>query len=99
ELDELVKNLPAVRTLPEVRVTAVSQENSILRYTGVNGIGPIPKKCKITFEVTNGLSMPSGTEFYWTVRNEGDEAEDTNDLGHLAGIGPTAEERSSYKGS
>ena len=99
ELDELVKNVPAVRTLPEVRVTAVSQENSNLRYTGMNAIGPIPKKCKITFEITNVLNMPSGTQFYWTVRNEGDEAEDTNDLGHLAGIGITGEERSSYKGS
>lgn len=99
QLDELVKTLPAVRTLPEVRVSAISRENPNLRYTGVNGIGPIPKNCSIKFEVINGVSMPSGTQFYWVVRNEGDEAEDLNDLGHTGGIGLTAEERSAYKGS
>ena len=99
QLDELAKYLPAVRTLPEVRVNAVSRENTNLRYTGVNAIGPIPKNCSIAFEVTNGLSMPPGTQFYWMVRNEGDEAEDISDLGHKAGTGPKAEERSAYKGS
>lgn len=99
QLDELVKTLPAVRTIPEVRVDAISRENPNLTYSGVNGIGPIPKHCKITFEITNSLSMPQGTQFYWIVRNEGDEAEDLNDLGHKAGIGLRAEERSAYKGS
>lgn len=99
QMDDLVKSLPAVRTLPEVRVNAVSRDNSNLRYTGLNSIGPIPKNCKITFEIINGLSMPSGTQFHWMVRNEGDEAEDINDLGHRAGAGLTAEERSAYKGT
>lgn len=36
--------------------------------------------------------MPYGTQFYWTVRNEGDEAEDINDLGHKGGTGPTPQE-------
>ena len=99
KLDELAKSLPAVRTHPEVRVTAVSRENALWKYSGVNGIGPIPKKCDITFEVTNSLSLPAGTQYFWTVRNEGDEAEDTNDLGHLAGTGLTAHESSAYKGT
>jgi hypothetical protein len=43
--------------------------------------------------------MPPGTRFVWMVRNEGDEAEDVNDLGHRAGFGPTAEERSAYNGT
>jgi hypothetical protein len=43
--------------------------------------------------------MPYGTQFYWTVRNEGDETEDVNDLGHKGGIGLRADERSAYKGS
>ena len=33
------------------------------------------------------------------VRNEGREAENTNDLGHIAGRGLTAEERSAYRGT
>ena len=32
------------------------------------------------------------------VRNEGREAENTNDLGHVAGQGLTAHERSAYRG-
>ena len=99
ELEDQIAKLPAVRTLPEVRVSATSRDNPNLRYTGINGIGPIPKNCSITFEVTNGLSMPTGTQFYWMVRNEGDEAEDISDLGHTAGTGLKAEERSAYKGS
>lgn len=99
ELDKQVSRLPAVRTLPEVRVSAISQVNPNLRYTGINGIGPIPKNCSISFEVTNALCMPQGTQFYWMVRNEGDEAEDINDLGHKAGAGLKADERSTYKGS
>lgn len=99
EVETLTKSLPAVRTLPDVRVNAISKDNPNLRFTGVNEIGPIPKNCNITFEITNTFSMPPGTDFYWTVRNEGDEAEDTNDLGHIAGRGPRAEERSAYKGT
>lgn len=99
ELNAQVAKLPAVRTLPEVRVSAISRDNPNLRYEGVNSIGPIPKNCSITFEVTNGGSMPFGTQFYWMVRNEGDEAEDISDLGHTAGTGLKIEERSAYKGS
>jgi hypothetical protein len=98
ELDERTAKLPAVVTQPEVRVYAVSRDNTNLRYTGVNAIGPIPKNCSITFEVTNALRMPAGTTFYWMVRNEGDEAEDVNDLGHKAGTGLRAEEHSAYSG-
>jgi Adenylyl/Guanylyl and SMODS C-terminal sensor domain len=43
--------------------------------------------------------MPYGTQFYWMVRNEGDEAEDINDLGHKTGQGIEAAERSGYNGT
>ena len=33
------------------------------------------------------------------MRNEGDEAEEVNDLGHLAGEGPASNERSAYNGT
>lgn len=92
------ERLPAVVTLPEVRVTAISRDNPNLRYTGNNAIGPIPKNCTIVFEVTNPYAMPAGTGFQWMVRNAGDEAEGTNDLGHKAGMGLRAEERSAYAG-
>ncbi|MBX3347792.1 MAG: nucleotidyltransferase [Nitrospira sp.] len=98
--NDTTKGLPTVRTtLPEVSVRAVSNENPNLSFSGHNRIGPIPKNCKIKFDVVNGMSMPPGTKINWIVRNEGDEAENTNDLGHLAGTGLAAEERSSYKGT
>jgi hypothetical protein len=98
-LSEEARQLPALRTLPEVQVNAVSKDNSNLRYSGTNEIGPIPKNCNISFRVINADRMPYGTQFYWMVRNEGDEAEDINDLGHKAGQGIEATEHSAYNGT
>lgn len=98
-LRDKARQLPALRTLPEVQVNAVSKDNTNLRYSGANEIGPIPKNCSISFRVSNADRMPYGTEYYWMVRNEGDEAEDINDLGHKAGQGIQATERSAYNGT
>ncbi len=89
---------PALRTLPEIRVTAVARNNPNLRFSGINQIGPIPKGCNITFNIINAPQMPLGTQYYWMVRNEGDEAEDINDLGHKSGQGTAASEESAYNG-
>lgn len=97
-LHEEARQLPVPRTLPEVQVTAVSKDNRNLRYRGTNEIGPIPKNCEINFRVSNADQMPYGTRFLWMVRNEGDEAEDINDLGHNAGQGTETSERSAYNG-
>jgi hypothetical protein len=98
-LCEGAKQLPAPRTLPEIQVNAVSKDNRNLRYSGANEIGPIPKNCEISFRVINADQMPYGTQFYWMVRNEGEEAEDINDLGHKVGPGIRAIERSAYNGT
>lgn len=98
-IEHATRGLPAVRTLPEVAVRAISRDNPAFRYKDTNSIGPIPKNCDITFEVTNAMQMPHGTWFTWVVRNEGDEAEDLNDLGHIAGTGTQASERSAYNGT
>lgn len=98
-LNEEARQLPALRTMPDVQVIAVSRDNKAFQYRGANEIGPIPKNCDITFRVTNAYQMPYGTQFYWIVRNEGDEAEDFNDLGHKAGDGLTATEHSAYNGT
>lgn len=99
ELVEDARNLPALRTLPDVLVHAVSRDNRRFQYDGRNQIGPIPKNCDISFSVTNANRMPYGTRFFWVVRNEGDEAEEMNDLGHKAGTGLRAQEHSSYNGT
>jgi hypothetical protein len=92
--------LPVVQFMPEVKVTARSKTNrDARRFSGINSIGPIPKNCDITFEVTNAADMPPGSTIHWTVRNEGREAELENDLGHIKGTGPIVAERSAYKGT
>ena len=93
-------NQPVAVIGPEIRVTARSRTNSDVRpFVGTNSIGPIPKDCTITFEVTNTSAMPAGSVILWMVRNEGREAELVNDLGHSTKSGATAEEHSAYKGT
>ncbi len=89
----------ALQTLPEIQVSAVSTDNKNLRYNGTNEIGPIPKNCGITFRVSNANRMPYGVQFSWMVRNEGNEAENINDLGHKAGNGINVTEHSAYNGT
>jgi hypothetical protein len=94
-----VAQLPVRYVAPEIRVSAVSRTNAVGRFNGVNQIGPIPRDCDIDFEVTNALSLPANSNISWMVRNEGREAENINDLGHIAGRGLTAHERSAYRGT
>jgi hypothetical protein len=91
--------LPVRYIPPEIKVSAVSRTNIAGRFSGVNRIGPIPKDCDISFEITNPLSLPANSQILWTVRNEGREAENINDLGHVAGRGLIAHERSAYRGT
>jgi hypothetical protein len=99
-LAKSANNPPVAVISPEIKVTAESQTNrSARQFTGVNAIGPIPKDCTITFEVTNADAMPAGSVILWTVRNEGREAELVNDLGHSTKIGRVATETSAYKGT
>jgi hypothetical protein len=102
--EEIVKiaadrGVPAI-ILPNILVIAKPKGSKEAReFTGVNKIGPIPKKCDITFEVTNFSKLPAGAEVFWVVRNEGREAELTNDLGHSHQRGRIAYETSAYKGT
>jgi hypothetical protein len=99
-LTKAASQLPVRFSLPEIQVTAVSRTNPALgRYSGVNQIGPIPKDCDISFEITNVHALPWNAHVVWVVRNEGREAENINDLGHFAGEGFRAEERSAYRGT
>ncbi|QEX15917.1 hypothetical protein FRZ44_12060 [Hypericibacter terrae] len=93
------QHLPVRAFNPEVDVTAVSRDNPNHKWSGRNAIGPIPKNCDIYFQITNSGAMPPNSVVQWMVRNEGDEAEIFNDLGHRAGTGVTAKERSAYRGT
>jgi hypothetical protein len=91
--------LPVRYAMPEIQVTATARNNPAGRFTGKNAIGPIPKNCDIRFQITNPHALPNRADIIWMVRNEGREAENINDLGHSAGRGLTASERSAYKGT
>ena len=86
-----------IRFDPDIAVEATSK-GSPRTFTGRNEIGPIPKDCDIVFRVVNPIELPRGATIRWMVRNEGEEAEGLNDLGHPAGYGLVAEERSAYRG-
>ncbi|XSG83464.1 MAG: CBASS cGAMP synthase [Methyloligella sp. ZOD6] len=92
-------NLPVARATPRITIEAVSRDNRNLHWSGVNEIGPIPRNCEIRFRIINADILPPYSEVEWMVRNEGEEAEGTNDLGHRAGMGLTAVEQSAYKGT
>ena len=102
EIDaELAKgtSVPMRRSIPEIAVEAISQNNPTKRWYGTNQVGPIPKGCAILFKITNPEVLPAGASIHWMVRNEGEEAEGVNDLGHIAGTGFNAKETSAYKGT
>lgn len=99
-LVEAAKFLPVRVVMPEIQVTAVARNNPQARpFRDMNKIGPIPKNCDVTFEVVNPSQLPANSTVTWVVRNEGGEAENTNDLGHFAGTGLRAYERSAYRGT
>lgn len=84
---------------PNVRVRATLRKNSSICFRDDNRIGPIPRDCSIEFEVADPWMLPQGATVEWTVRNDSEEAEDENDLGHVGGTGLRATERSAYVGT
>lgn len=91
--------LTLVEVVPEVDVTAQPRNNVNVRgYSGRNMIGPIPRECDIYFKVINTQQIPQGATVEWIARNEGDEAEEINDLGHSAGQGTSIKDSSAYNG-
>ena len=94
-----VAQLPVQTFTPEVHVRAVAKNNRNRSWQDMNRIGPIPKQCDISFRICNPELLPADTHIQWMVRNEGDEAEAINDLGHKAGTGLAASKNSAYRGT
>ncbi|MEP0710224.1 MAG: CBASS cGAMP synthase [Parvibaculum sp.] len=97
-LAESATAIVPIRFMPEIEVTATTRGQNPKSFHGMNAIGPIPKDSDIQFQLSNAYALPIGATVYWTVRNEGDEAEIENDLGHVSGTGLSASEHSAYKG-
>lgn len=83
---------------PIINIMATPKGQTAKSFQGQNKLGPIPKNCTIRFSLANAYQLPQGAIITWTVRNEGEEAENENDLGHINGIGLSTEETSAYKG-
>jgi len=91
--------LVPVKFNPQVSIVAVPKDNPNFKYSGTNEIGPIPKECKLRFIITNANLLPQDTKIEWIARNEGQDAEYQNDLGHFAGNGSQVDDYSAYKGT
>lgn len=98
-LKEAGRGLIPVLFDPQIIVEARPKKRPDRIYRDTNKIGPIPKDCDITFTLMNEAALPLGANLAWTVRNEGDEAEDENDLGHFAGTEARVTEHSAYRGT
>lgn len=83
---------------PQVAIEA-RPKHGTRTFQGVNEIGPIPKNCEITFTLMNEHALPLGATVSWTVRNQGEEAEDENDLGHNWKDERQVVEHSAYRGT
>lgn len=88
-----------IRFDPQIAVEARPKKQAGRVLRGENGIGPIPKGCTIKFVLVNASSLPPGAEVTWTVRNQGQDAEDINDLGHRWSHRTEVEENSAYRGT
>jgi len=94
--ESLTKSLATVAFEPDVGILAYGKGTAV-QIRGRNSIS-VPRDCSIDFELLNAAQLPPNSVVKWMVRNEGEEAEATNDLGHPAGFGNKANEHSAYKG-
>ena len=84
---------------PQIRVRAISKDNSNYVKEGLNALPTIVKNCSIHFELINANVLPPGSVVRWTVRNRGHEAWNKNDIGHYAGDDFVSNENSAYSGN
>jgi hypothetical protein len=96
-----VANLPATTLVPEIVITATVRKTGQHIAAYRNAVPPIPKECSLRFEIENWNMIPPDATIEWTVRNDGSEAENANDLGHVRARGRrerVVDERTLYEG-
>lgn len=90
----------AVMQLPEVEVKVFTGAPRRLLATHRNEVSGVAKDCWLSFTIVNPHVVPEFATVEWTVRNEGQEADQRSDLGHRR-VGMrllTAEEHTAYVG-
>lgn len=90
----------AVMILPDIEVQVYGGNPKSVLATYRNEVPSVAKDCELTFRITNSHVVPEYATVEWTVRNEGNEADRVNDLGHRrAGFRMlTAKEHTAYIG-
>jgi hypothetical protein len=90
----------AVMVLPDVEIQVYGGVPKGLIATYRNEVPSVAKDCKLIFRIVNPHLVPEYATVEWTVRNEGDEADQHSDLGHRR-VGLrllTTDERTAYIG-
>jgi hypothetical protein len=90
----------AVMQLPEVEVKVFTGTPRRLVATYRNEVPGAAKNCELSFTIVNPHVVPELATVEWTVRNEGQEADQRSDLGHRR-VGMrllNAEEHTAYVG-
>lgn len=90
----------AVMALPNIEVQVHGGNPKSLLATYRNEVPSVAKGCELTFRIINPHVVPEYATVEWTVRNEGEEADQISDLGHRrTGLRMlTADEHTSYVG-
>lgn len=72
----------AVMQLPEIEVKVFTGSPLRLVSTHHNEVPGVAKDCELSFNIVNPHVVPAFATVEWTVRNEGQEADQRSDLGH-----------------
>lgn len=90
----------AVMVLPEIEIQVYGGNPKALLATYRNEVPSVAKDCSLIFRIANPHVVPEYATVEWTVRNEGEEADQFSDLGHRR-VGMrllSAEEHTAYIG-
>lgn len=72
----------AVMVLPDIEIQVYGGNPKGLLATYRNEVPSVAKGCSLTFRIANPHVVPDYATVEWTVRNEGEEADQYSDLGH-----------------
>ena len=68
--------------LPEIEIKVFTGDPARQIATHRNEVPGVAKGCSLTFSIVNPHVVPEFATVEWTVRNEGQEADQLSDLGH-----------------
>ena len=90
----------AVMNVPDIDISVYDCRGGVLLGTYRNEVPSVPRDRWLVFSIANRYIVPQYAGVSWTVRNDGDEASNIGDLGHVRhGIGSySVEESTAYLG-